>query len=274
LSDRWADAELHLLFSGACASWPNLALSQADFAAFLGERFASPAEVPPETAADLFLACACVRNVPGALQVFRDRLFPVVVVAVKPFDDSQAFAEEVFQRLSDALFVSATPGQGKMARYQGQGALAGFVATAARRIALRLSTASARFHGEAELVHQFSQFDEQETNLLKLRYRDTFNRALAVALRKLPSRERLILRMNLVEHVSTTQIAALYRVSQPTVSRWIQRSAKSIFAAVKNLVCDELAIDTRELESLLLLVRSQIDITLSHATGNSSFPSS
>jgi len=97
---------------------------------------------------------------------------------------------------------------------------------------------------------------------------------VARLLRKLPSRERLILRMNLVEHVSTTQIAALYRVSQPTVSRWIQRSAKSIFAAVKNLVCDELAIDTRELESLLLLVRSQIDITLSHATGNSSFPSS
>jgi RNA polymerase sigma-70 factor (ECF subfamily) len=271
VSEPWSDADLLVLFSGARASWPNLNLPLEDFAAFVAERFPSPGEVPRDTVPDLFLACACARNIPGALQAFRERHFPVVLLAVRQFDDSEAFAEEVFQRLSDSLFVSLVPGQGKIIRYQGQGALAGFVATAARRIALRLSTTTARFHGEAELVHQFSQFDEQETSLLKLRYRDTFNRALAVALRNLPRRERLVLRMNLVEKVSTTQIAALYRVSQPTVSRWIQRSAKSIFAAVKNLVCDELAIDTRELESLLLLVRSQIEITISHATGNSSF---
>jgi hypothetical protein len=102
---------------------------------------------------------------------------------------------------------------------------------------------------------------------MKLRYRETFNRALSIALRQLPQRERLVLRMNLVERVSTTRIATLYKVSQPTVSRWIQRTARHIFATVKDLVCDELDIDTRELESLLLLVRSQIEITLSVAGG-------
>jgi RNA polymerase sigma-70 factor (ECF subfamily) len=259
-----------VVFSDARASWPTLELAPEAFSAFLKERFTGLQDIAAETLADLFLACACLHDVPGALRAFRERMFPVVRLASRPFDESEAFAEEVFQQLSGSLFVSQIPGQGKIIRYQGQGALAGFVATAARRIALRLSTNAARFDGEAELVHHFSQFDEQEVSLLKLRYRDTFNRALAVALRGLPSRERLVLRMNLVERVSTTRIAAIYRVSQPTVSRWIHRSAKNIFAAVKNLVCDELAIDTRELESLLLLVRSQIEITISQATGNSS----
>lgn len=271
MSEPWLDTEASVILSGARAAWPALPLKAEEFARFLAERFESPHDVPRDTLGDLFLACACAGNVPGALQAFRERMFPVVVLALRPFDESEAFAEEVFQRLSGSLFVSAIPAQGKITRYRGQGSLAGFVATSARRIALRLSTDSARFQGEAELVHHFSQFEEQETSLLKLRYRDTFNRALAVALRGLSRRERLVLRMNLVERVSTTRIAAIYRVSQPTVSRWIQRSAKNIFAAVKGLVCDELAIDTRELESLLLLVRSQIDITISQASGNSSF---
>ncbi|HVT08482.1 MAG TPA: sigma-70 family RNA polymerase sigma factor [Polyangia bacterium] len=154
-----------------------------------------------------------------------------------------------------------------MAGYTGRGSLGAFVATAAKRMALRATAHAKRFQGEAELVEQFAQFSEQETAFMKLHYRQTFNQALSIALRQLPQRERLILRMNLVERVSTSRIAALYKVSQPTVSRWIQRSARTIFATVKDLVCDELDIDTRELESLLLRVRSQIEITISLADG-------
>ena len=72
--------------------------------------------------------------------------------------------------------------------------------------------------------------------------------------------------MNLVEKVSTTRIAAMYKVSQPTISRWVQRSARTIHETVKDLVCDELDIDTRELTSLLSLVRSQIEITISQGS--------
>jgi RNA polymerase sigma-70 factor (ECF subfamily) len=192
----------------------------------------------------------------------------VVATAVRRLDDSPAFADEIYQRLCEVLFVDGPDTAKKISRYGGQGPLAGFVATAARRIALRLSTSSARFQGEEALIQHFSQTPEYETTLLKGRHRETFNRALSMALRQLTRRERLILRMNLVERISVTRIAAIYKVSQPTVSRWIQRSARRIFATVKALVCDELQIDTRELESLLLLVRSQIEITLSAASGN------
>ena len=268
-SPIWSDSDLALAFVKARSAWPNVHLSIEDFAGFLSGHGVIPQETPEPILADLFLACACARNVSGALLSFRERFFSVVALAVSRFDDSPAFVDEVYQRLSEILFVNGPTGRGRIAQYEGQGGLTGFVSTAARRIALRLTIHSARFQGEEALIQQFAQIHEHETAMLKSRHRETFNRALAVALRQLPRRERLILRLNLVERVSTSRIADMYKVSQPTVSRWIQRSAREIFSTVKDLVCDELDIDTRELESLLLLVRSQIEITMSKTTDDS-----
>jgi RNA polymerase sigma-70 factor (ECF subfamily) len=264
------DDGIAVALSTARQAWPHLELARPDFLAYLAAREIALSERPKEIIEDLYLASACHLNIAGALRAFRERYFQIVKLSVKSFDDSDNFAEEVYQRLSETLFVGQGGGTGKISRYSGDGALAGFVSTTARRIALRLSASAARFQGEEALMQQFSEIREQETTILKMQHREIFNRALSIALRQLPRRERLILRMNLIERVSTTRIAAMYKVSQPTVSRWIQRTAQTIFATVKDLVCDELAIDTRELDSLLLLVRSQIEITISQGTGASS----
>jgi RNA polymerase sigma-70 factor (ECF subfamily) len=269
-STNWLDETARAWALGK-GSWPSLDLPLAGFAAFAG-RDRRLADLSPEMISDLFLAAACAHNVSGALQTFRNRLFPVVAQAAKSYDASGPFAEEVYQHVSELMFVGGPDGQPKILNYQGEGPLASFIGTAARRVALRMATSSARFTGEEALVHQLSQMHTQETSILKQQHRDLFNRALVMAVRQLSGRERLVLRLNLSERVSTTKIAAMYRVSQPTVSRWIQRAARTIFAKVKDLVCDELDIDTRELESLLLLVRSQIEITISQADSTTTMP--
>lgn len=252
----------HRAYGLAQRRWPELPVSFASFQEAWARHALAPGELDGDHAADLLLACACAENVPGALRRFREHYAPVVASAVRSFDESNAFAEEVYQRLSETLFVDRPERPAKIHRYSGRGALAGFVATSARRIALRLTAAAAPFQGEEALIQHFSAVHEHETAMLKQRHRETFNRALSVALRQLPRRDRLVLRMNVIERVSTTRIAVIYKVSQPTVSRWLQRAAQTIFATVKELICDELDIDTRELESLLLLVRSQIEISI------------
>src|SRR6476469_600624 len=229
------EADVDAALAVARAAWPGLSLSWSDFAEAVRHRTVPLAQTPPEIVADLFLARACAKNVPGALVAFRDHVFPGVSAAVRRFDESSAFAAEVYQRLSEAMFVGGADGRAKILRYTGEGPLSSFVVTAARRIALRLATNAARFQGEAELIERFSQVSEQEAAYLKRQHRETVNRALAVALRQLSRRERLILRMNLIERVSTTRIATMYNVSQPTVSRWIHRSARAIYATVKDL---------------------------------------
>jgi RNA polymerase sigma-70 factor (ECF subfamily) len=253
-------------------AWPSIELRSDELVEFMRRNAIDP-NASAEILQDVFLACACGHGEPTALRCFRERYFHVVAAAVRSFDSSQEFAGEIYQRLSEALFVRGPSTEAKIQGYKGQGPLAGFVRTAARRIGLRMSAAAARFQGEEALVQQFSQVSELDATLLKLQCRQAINRALCIALRQLPRRERLILRMNLVEKVSTTRIAAMYKVSQPTVSRWIQRSAQTIHETVKELVCDELDVDTRELESLLSLVRSQIEITISQGSAIGTPPS-
>jgi RNA polymerase sigma-70 factor, ECF subfamily len=265
ISSPASEAELKRAFELGRTGWPAVELGALDFANHV-RRHGISTNVPIGILQDIFLACACGCGIPGALQRFRERFFSVVATAVRSFDASPQFADEVYQRLSEALFVPGPSGEAKIHRYNGHGPLAGFVRTSARRIALRFSAALSRFQGEEALIEQFSQASVLDATLAKLECRDAVNRALSVALRQLPRRDRLILRMNLIEKVSTTRLAAMYKVSQPTVSRWIQRTAKAIHATVKELVCDELDIDTHELDSLLLLVRSQIEITISQGS--------
>lgn len=243
-------------------AWPSLDLSKAHLAQFV-TRDGSVSAAGDDLAPDVYLAAACAANVPAALRCFREHVFPAVAHATRTYDSSPAFADEVYQRVCEAMFVGGPDGRPKIFRYRGNGSLVRFITTAAGWIALRMTTNLARFQGEEALVDHFSQMQTQETAILKHQHRDLFNRAVAIAVRQLSERERLVLRLNLNEHVSTGRIAAMYKVSQPTVSRWIQKAARSIFTTVKELVCQELDIDTREMESLLLMVRSQIEITVS-----------
>ena len=265
MASTWSVGEIARAYAIGSQEWRALDVPLAQFAEFLRVRPLA-ADVSDLHLQDLYLACACSTNVRNALACFRQQYFAVTAAAVRSFDASPHFAEEMYQLLSEALFVRSPSGGHKIEQYTGQGRLAGFVRTAARRLALRQSRNSAKFQGEEALLNEFAQFDELETMIFKLQCERVFSDALRVALRSLPRRERLVLRMNLVEKVSTTRIAAMYKVSQPTISRWIQRSSRTIFETVKDLVCDELQIETNELGSLLSLVRSQIEITISRGS--------
>ena len=262
------DVELALV--AALEAWPELAVPKGVFSTFLGARHVNLGGVTSTIAQDLFLACACLHNVPGALGAFFGRYSSTIRAVARRFNTSTAFADEIEQQLNVGLFVASSERRAGIDQYSGSGPLLGFVCTTARRLALRQARAGAQFQGEEELVREFADLRDQEMDLLKGRYRETFARALPIALRQLPRRDRLILRMNVVQRVNTAKIASMYKVNQSTVSRWIQRAAERIFAVVKEIVCDELQIDTLEMESILGLVRSQIDLTLSHVTGDSS----
>jgi RNA polymerase sigma-70 factor, ECF subfamily len=261
-----------LALVAAREAWPTLEVPNTVFAAFLEARQVNLTNVTSAITQDLYLACACLHGTPGALSAFAEKFSPTIRSIARRFNSSPSFGDDVEQQLNEVLFVGGVEGA-RIGRYVGGGALLGFVGTAARRIALRQVRAQPTFQGEEDLVEQFADVRDHEMDMLKDRYRMTFNKALPIALRQLPRRDRLILRMNVVERVSTTKIASIYRVSQPTVSRWIQSAASRIFAVVKELVCEELEIDTKEMGSLLTLVRSQIDLTLSHAIGDTSITS-
>lgn len=254
----------------ARAAWPEVEVAPEVFGEFLENHAVALAEKSPAIVRDLYLACACAHRMPEGLRAFSRTVQPIIAAAARSFDPAPAFCDEVAQQLNENLFVGST-GRAGIHQYAGEGPLAGFVATSAKRLAGRIHSGAskAQLRAEQELVEQFSDADGNEITLLKRHYKEIFNRALTAALRQLPQRERLVLRMSLVSRLSTAKIASMYNVSQPTVSRWIQKAAQEIFSNVKEIVREQLGVDTRDVASMLALVRSQIEITILQSTKDS-----
>ena len=250
------------------ATWPQLSTDADAFARYV-EQLGFACGIPATRAEDLYLAHACITNAPGALEVFETTHRHTIESAARTVDAPPPFLDEVRQRLREALFVAKDGGPPRIGQYSGQGPLAGWVATTTRRIAFRVARAgsSRKFVGEEALASEFCKGGDPDLIFLKAQYKVAFDEAIVKALRKLPRRERLILRLNLVQGVSMDRIAKMHNVTQPTVSRWLQRARVEIMKTIRDVVRDELNIHDRDFDSVLYLVRSQIDVSFSRLLG-------
>ncbi len=262
------DAWFGRAISAGQSAWPALTVDPRAFADFLRAR-AVLGDIGSSLASDLYLACACACGVAGAVSALLDVHHSTIAAAAATFDASPAFLDEVKQRLAEVLFVDHDGEPGRISQYGGQGPLGAWLATASRRIALRLAKANAtgKFVGEEALANRFATATDPDLAMLRGRFKPMFNGAIVTALRRLSSRERLILRLNMVEGISMERIAKMHGVSQPTISRWLQQARVAILNTVRDLVRDELAVNDGEFDSLLRALRSQVDLSFSRIFG-------
>jgi RNA polymerase sigma-70 factor, ECF subfamily len=250
------------------AAWPMLA-AKADLFWRYVEELGFKNGLSAARAQDLYLVHACLEKTPGAMEAFEGAHLPTIESAARTVDAPTTFVDEVKQRLREILFLPKEGLRPRIAQYSGHGPLAGWVATTTRRIAFRLARTNGtrKFVGEEALACEFCKGGDPDLIFLKAQYKVAFNEAIIKALRKLPRRERLILRLNLVQGVSMDRIAKMHNVSQPTVSRWLQRARLQILKTIRDVVRDELSVHDREFDSILYLVRSQIDVSFSRLLG-------
>ncbi|HTA91896.1 MAG TPA: sigma-70 family RNA polymerase sigma factor [Polyangiaceae bacterium] len=260
---------LHATLAAASERWPQIALDSAVFAHDLGRRF-THAGLDLKLASslhsvDLFLACACALNVPHAASTFDRDYLQGVAALLRHIDASSAFAEEVRQCLRDKLLVAAAGEAPRIASYTGRGPLANWIAVAAQREALSLKRASGRRQRVAD-EHAASMFPsarDPELVYMKERYRNEFQDAFRIAIADLPDRDRVVLRFNLVEHLSTTKIGAMYGVNQSTVTRWIARSREQVIERMLQIFRERMGLGQSDFESVVRLVQSEIDLNVS-----------
>jgi RNA polymerase sigma-70 factor (ECF subfamily) len=105
--------------------------------------------------------------------------------------------------------------------------------------------------------------DDVELSLIKAHYRKEFKEAFAVALETLSSRERSVLRLHLLDGLNIEQIGALYKAHRATVARWIAGSRKKLDSATREALAVKLKLGEQELASLVGLVQSQLEVSLS-----------
>jgi RNA polymerase sigma-70 factor (ECF subfamily) len=97
---------------------------------------------------------------------------------------------------------------------------------------------------------------------LKESCRVELKRAFETALGALPRRERLLLRQHHLDRLTIDELAALYQVHRATAARWVARAREELSDAILGELGRRMQVPASEVQSLLRLVRSQLDISL------------
>lgn len=219
-------------------------------------------------AGDLFLAAGCVLEDSVALATFEARYLRSLRTFVDEVDSSPPRLDELKQLLRERLLVAdVAGGTPRIGSYTGRGALGSWVQIAARRLALSSlrGKKTVELPGDDELDAQLVAGTDPELDYVRLRYASEFRQALETSLQELSSHERLLLRLHFVDGTSLTRIADVYKVSQSTISRRLQRVRDTVGSRMKERLKALLGITGSEFESLLRLVESRFELSLAGA---------
>jgi len=253
------------VIAAGSARWPKLSVNPEQLERHLLQIGVSLEQATPTIAADLFLAFACLSNVPNAVQSFHETYRQLVTATALHFDRTGELTDELWQRLAVLLFVSQGDQPPRIAQYRGRGPLSAWVRASAKRTALRLVRIDSleMLMTREALAEEISDTCDQELALLKNHYGELFRQELLEALTELPRRDRMLLQLNLVAGLSTTRIAKMYQRNQSSISRQLHKAAATVFTLVKRRLHARLGVATAELDSLIDLARSHIELTLS-----------
>jgi RNA polymerase sigma-70 factor (ECF subfamily) len=259
---------LEALSARASGAWSEFAVEATVFVRYAAERTPDEAE-PARTLArlhleDLYLACACSLGMAAALDVFDRRCLGGIEGFLCQITGGEALRDEVRQLVRSRLLLVEDEAPRRIGQYLGRGSLVSWVGIAAQRTALSLlrgDRSRQQAHAEA-MADAISLGGDPELDYLKVRYRQDFRAAFADAIGQLEARDRVILRLHLIDSLSHEEIARMYRVNQSTVTRWVSRIREAIGKETHRLVCERLRVGTAEYESLAVLVQSQLDLSL------------
>lgn len=262
------DARLADLCARGRAGFPELDVADETFVRHLAsvvarERVAVP-ELDDRFVEDLFLACACLARAAGAAEAFDRRCTPAIRAAVAHLAPSEAARDEIVQRARDVLLVGDPDSPPKLIQYLGTGPLPRWAATTGQRLAL-IELRSGRAEGRAleGLAKEPAPPADPELAYLKGQYRGEFEATLARLVAELDERDRMFLRLSLIEGLSAEKIGKMCGMSRATAQRRIEAVRETVADGLRRALGERLALSGSGVDSVAGLVASQLDASLS-----------
>lgn len=255
----------------ALARYPNVEIDPLSYARHVVERLPKEEEAMAALNGmrleDLYLASACTLGRAAAISVF-DQLLSRLSPSLQRLGFDGPLLQDTLQEVRKHLLIPMPGAEPLIAQYRGRGPLAAWVKVTAMRVALRLRRMDRREPAFGDPGRQMAAEQiSPELGYLKQVYRDAFRRAFARAIQSLSPRQRTLLLQRHVDGLGTAQIGHLHQVNQATASRWLMRVHAELLGATRSELMAQLDVGTPEVESILRLVRSEMDITLRRLYG-------
>ncbi|MCY1032719.1 RNA polymerase subunit sigma-70 [Corallococcus sp. BB11-1] len=254
------------LMRTAREAWPEVGLEAEAFLGHVAERLPSTGEADGGLASlhaeDLALAFTCVRGSARAIEALEARVLSQLEKWLPGEAPSQV--DELRQLLRQRLLLPTGGAPPKLAFYSGRAPLAHWVRAVALRLLIDQRRAAPREQpmGEAlpALVERLGA--DPELAFIRERHQEDFRVAFRAALGRLDIQERNLLRLHHVHGLSMDAMAATTRAPRSTVARWIARARERLLVLTREELTARLGLTPGELDSLLRLVRSQLDVSL------------
>jgi len=274
--DAVGSAELEAELRGAVATGKNAfasaELSEVEFVRFLASKLQGNdfrKELAELHLEDLYLVCACLHGHSEAFAALEAKHF--ARLAREAIRLRAEFAQdEAKQVLRELLFVARPDQQPAIAQYSGKSALGGWLRVIAIREILRLKKMAERARPEDELPNLASTGGNPELQHLRTRYQGEFRAAFSEALTRLTEKDRVILRQHFLDGLGIDGLAKVHKVHRATTARWLTKAKEDLAELTKQILRQRLSLKGSELDSLVRLVRSELEVSLAGLIRNPS----
>jgi RNA polymerase sigma-70 factor (ECF subfamily) len=226
------------------------------------------ARVQRLAAGDLWLACACCRGDSRAIAAFERAYAQEIRGALRRLRDQALLPDDFRQILRHRLFVGDGSAGPAIARYSGHGNLGAWVRVTSMRTALnatRNKPPPDRPPDDEDLFEFEPSPDDPELDHLKRTYRDAFRHAFLETVASLPASDRTLLRQSVIHGLTVRELARIHGVHHATVARRIAAAREELLAGTRRILVQRLAVSPRELDSIMHLIQSRLEVSLARA---------
>ncbi|MDI1480069.1 sigma factor-like helix-turn-helix DNA-binding protein [Polyangium sp. y55x31] len=263
--DAQAEAALERAAARGREAWPSVQIEDEVWFGHLGRRLREgeplAAQLASIDAGGLYLAAACLRGVPQALEAFEREVLPSARRALSTRAGAEV-VDEMLQRTRTRL-LTELHGPPKLALYAGRGPLGGFVRTVAVHLLANDEAAAKPVEDDDDALAALPEAADVEAGLCRLDQQQHFRAAFREALATLSSRDRALLRLSLLDGLSIDDIAPMYGAHRATVARWLGAARDLLATRTRQALASRLRLRPDDLESLLGGVLSRFDLSLS-----------
>ena len=250
------------------SSFPELTVADVASARHLGRHIREEDDWNRLRPGEFCLALACGLGEPAALQRFESLFATTLEAAERRFQRAAVPTEELSQILRERLFVSG--GSPKILEYSGQGFLENWLrVTAVRTFTDAVRAGPKREVPLPESLLEVESGEDAELSYLKTHYREQLKQAFEAAVGSLEGGARNLLRQSVVQRLTVDQIGALYGVHRATAARRVEKARADLLAATRTHLMEQLHVEENELDSIMNLLRSRMDLSVGRVLAGS-----
>lgn len=146
--------------------------------------------------------------------------------------------------------------------FTGTGSLKKWLRITATRLGLNVIRER---HREAPMPEQDlpDAADDLALGHLKRTYQAAFKEAFAAALAELTAEQRTLLRMHIIDKLTIDDLARMHKVHRTSTARWLREAREALSDGTRARLHAALGVADEELDSIMNIVRSRLDLSLS-----------